>query len=173
MSSYLPSPAVSPSAADIDAFRNAAVRANPSLDLSGVTLEPRWIGLDAESTHGIFELIRIGDKRGTFTLPWIVERTGTPTPAVGNHLVLVDMDGTPTLLVRVTRVDSAIFGAVTADHTAIDGSPVRDPSVWVPLHTHYWNTHLAPFGLSVSGDMPFWIEEFEVLYDSGHAKRNA
>jgi len=170
MSAYLPSPAVAPSAAALEAFRLAAKSADPSLDLTGIHLEPRWIGLDAESTHSIFELIRMGDKRGTFTLPWIVERTGTPTPAVDNHLVLVDMDGTPTLLVRVTRVDRAVFGAVTADQTAIDGSPVRDPAVWVPLHTQYWNNHLAPFGLTVSTDMPFWIEEFELLYDSGHAQ---
>ncbi len=170
MSNYLPSPAVAPSAATLEAFRVAAKAAKPSLDLDGVSLEPRWIGLDQDSTRAIFQLIRIGDKRGTFTLPWIVERTGTPTPAVGNLLVLVDMDGTPTLLVRITRVDSAVFGAVRAEHTVIDGSPVRDPAVWVPLHTQYWNGHLAPFGLAVSTDMPFWIEEFELLYDSGHAK---
>lgn len=173
MSSYLPSPAIAPSAAALAAFRVAAKTANPSLDLDSNRLEPRWIGLDQDSTHAIFQLIRIGDKRGTFTLPWIVERTGTPTPAVGNLLVLVDMDGTPTLLVRVTRVDHAIFGAVRAEHTAIDGSPVRDPAVWVPLHTQYWNNHLAPFGLAVSADMPFWIEEFELLYDSGHARETS
>ena len=170
MSTYLPSPAIAPSAAALEAFRVAAKAAKPSLNLDAVRLEPRWIGLDQDSTHAIFQLIRTGDKRGTFTLPWIVERTGTPTPAVGNLLVLVDMDGTPTLLVRVTRVDSAIFGAVRAEHTMIDGSPVRDPAIWVPLHTQYWNGHLAPFGLAVSTDMPFWIEEFELLYDSGHAQ---
>lgn len=170
MSTYLPSPARAPSAAALEAFRVAAKTAKPSLNLDGVPLEPRWIGLDQDSTRAIFQLIRIGDKRGTFTLPWIVERTATPIPAVGNHLVLVDMDGTPALLVRVTRVDSALFGSVRAEHTAIDGSPVRDPAVWVPLHTQYWNNHLAPFGLTVSVDMPFWIEEFELLYDSGHAR---
>jgi uncharacterized protein YhfF len=170
VSTYLPSPALAPSATALEAFRVAAMSSKPSLALDGVLLEPRWIGLDQTSTHAIFHLIRIGDKRGTFTLPWIVERTNTPTPAVGNHLVLIDMDGTPTLLVRVTRVDRAIFGAVRAEHTAIDGSPVRDPHVWVPLHTQYWNNHLAPFDLTVSPDMPFWIEEFELLYDSGHAQ---
>jgi len=170
MSTYLPSPALAPSATALEAFRVAAKAVKPSLALEDVVLEPRWIGLDQDSTHAIFHLIRIGDKRGTFTLPWIVERTATPAPAVGNHLVLVDMDGTPTLLVRVTRVDHAVFGAVRAEHTVIDGSPVRDPAVWVPLHTQYWNNHLAPFGLRVSTDMPFWIEEFELLYDSGHAQ---
>lgn len=164
---YLPIPAVAPSAAALAAFAAAARAARPDLQIAVEALEPRWIGLDAETTRQIFELIRAGDKRGTFTLPWIVERTSSPVPRVGQWLVLIDMDGTPVLLTRVTRVEQAVFGAVTAEHTAIDGSPVRDPAVWVPLHTAYWNGHLAPFGLSVSPDMPFWIEEFELVYDSG------
>lgn len=163
---YLPSPAIAPSTTALSAFAAAARAARPDLNYPLEALEPRWIGLDAETTLQIFELIRTGDKRGTFTLPWIVERTGSPVPRVGQLLVLIDMDGTPVLLTRVTRVDRALFGAVTAEHTAIDGSPVRDPAVWVPLHTVYWNGHLAPFGLSVSPDMPFWIEEFELVYDS-------
>lgn len=149
----------------------AAARATrPDLALDEARLEARWIGLDADSTLQIFELIRQGDKRGTFTLPWIVERTGSPVPAVGQLLMLVDITGQPVLLTRVTRVDQAIFGQVRAEHTAIDGSPVRDPAVWVPLHTVYWNQHLAPFGLEVSPDMPFWIEEFELLYDAGNPR---
>jgi len=43
---------------------------------------------------------------------------------------------------------------------------VRDPAVWVPLHTFYWNALLEPFGLTVSDDMPFWVEAFELLYDA-------
>jgi uncharacterized protein YhfF len=81
---------------------------------------------------------------------------------------LVDIDGRPVLLTRVVRVDSAVFGRVEARHTEIDGSPVRDPAVWVPLHTLYWNQHLAPFDLEVSPEMPFWVEEFVLLYDAGN-----
>ena len=166
---YLPMPAVPPSAVALQEFCAAANAACPGLHLPVDAVEVRWIGLDAATTHSIFDLIRIGDKRGTFTLPWIVERTGSPPPAVGNHLVLIDMDGTPVLLLRVTRVSTAMFGAVRAEHTAVDGSPVRDPSTWVALHTRYWNTHLAPFGLAVSPEMPFWIEEFTLIYDGGRA----
>jgi len=165
---YLPSPAVPPSS---EALADFCVAANASLGGQGpdpATVELRWIGLDADSTRQIFDLVRSGDKRGTFTLPWIVERTGSPVPQVGNHLVLIDIDGRPVLLTRVVRVDSALFGAVEARHTVIDGSPVRDPAVWVPLHTAYWNNHLAPFGLEVSPAMPFWIEEFVLLYDAGN-----
>ena len=165
---YLPAPAIAPSAESIQAFCARAQQAKPSLELIADNVEVRWIGLDADSTLQIFELIRACDKRGTFTLPWIVERTGSPVPAVGRLLVLIDMSGKPVLLTRVVRVDSAIFGAVRAEHTVIDGSPVRDPATWVPLHTLYWNTHLQPFGLEVSPDMPFWIEEFELVYDGGN-----
>lgn len=134
-------------------------------DADGVQV--RWIGLDAPSTQAIFELIRIGDKTGTFTLPWIVERTGLAPPAPGQRLLLIDFDGTPTLLLRTEEVREVVFGQVTAADIAIDGSPVRDPAVWKPLHTEYWNALLRPFGLAVGEDMPFWAERFTLLHDAG------
>jgi len=90
------------------------------------------------------------------------------TLIAGGDLSGIDMGGKPVLLTRVVRVDRAVFGAVRAEHTVIDGSPVRDPATWVPLHTFYWNNHLQPFGLEVSPEMPFWIEEFELVYDGGN-----
>lgn len=130
------------------------------------SVQVRWIGLDAPTTRSIFELIRKGDKTGTFTLPWIVERTGLTPPAVGQRMVLIDHDGTPVLLLRTTEVREVVFGRVTAADIAIDGSPVRDPAIWKPLHTDYWNALLQPFGLAVSDDMPFWAERFTLLFDA-------
>jgi uncharacterized protein YhfF len=163
---YLPAGATPPTPQAVDAFLAAAAQACPEVGVAP-SCQVRWIGLDADSTRLILDLIRIRDKTGTFTLPWIVERTGQPTPRAGALLLLIDMDGTPKLLLRTTRVRSALFGQVTAADTAVDGTPVRDPAVWVPLHTRYWNDLLRPFGLAVSDDMPFWIEEFELLYDAG------
>lgn len=130
------------------------------------SVQVRWIGLDAPTTRSIFELIRKGDKTGTFTLPWIVERTGLAPPVVGQRMVLIDHDGTPVLLLRTTEVREVVFGRVTAADIAIDGSPVRDPAIWKPLHTDYWNALLRPFGLTVSDDMPFWAERFTLLFDA-------
>jgi uncharacterized protein YhfF len=137
----------------------AEARSQPALQL-------RWIGLDAPTTRSIFDLIRQGDKTGTFTLPWIVERTGLARPAVGQLLALIDFDGRPVLLLRTAEVREAVFGRVTAADIAIDGSPVRDPAVWKPLHTDYWNALLQPFGLTVSDDMPFWAERFIPVFDA-------
>jgi len=145
-------------------FLDAARAARP--DLQEISAwEVRCIGLDAETTQQIFELIRIRDKTGTFSLPWMVERTDRRVPHVGLCLVLVDMTGRPTLLVRLVAVREALFGQVTEADTAVDGSPVRDPVVWKALHEQYWNSLLAPYGLCVSDQMPFWIESFELLFD--------
>jgi uncharacterized protein YhfF len=160
---YLPEGPARPSAAALEAFWAQARAALPHARLAD-HYQVRWIGLDAPSTRQIFDLIRSGDKTGTFTLPWIVERTGQPKPMVGDCIILIDFDGTPTLLVRLERVHEVLFGQVTADDTAIDGSPVRDLAVWKPLHTQYWGALLKPFGLSVSDDMPFWAERFSVIY---------
>lgn len=163
---YLPEGPAHPTNAALDAFYAKARTANREL-VPGDDYQVRWIGLDADTTRQIFELIRARDKTGTFSLPWVFERTGQPEPQVGDRLILIDMDGRPTLLVRLTRVHTAVFGRVTETDTAVDGSPVRDLAVWVPLHTQYWNQLLRPFGLAVTDDMPFWVEQFELLYDAG------
>ena len=67
-------------------------------------------------------------------------------------------------MVRVTGIEEVAFGDMTAEHTAVDGSPVRALDVWKPLHTAYWNERLQPFDLSVRDDMPVLVEKFDVLY---------
>jgi uncharacterized protein YhfF len=165
---YLPEGCTRPLRADLDAFWAAARARVPAL-AGAPGYQVRWIGLDADSTRAILDLIRARDKTGTFTLHWIPELTDQPVPAVGDCIVLIDIDGTPKLLVRTTRVHSTIFGAVTAADIAVDGSPVRDLAVWKPLHTQYWNAILAPFGRTVADDMGFWVEAFELLYDADAA----
>jgi uncharacterized protein YhfF len=161
---FLPTGCALPDLAELNSFWDDARRA-----LAGVLLpdayQVRWIGLDADTTRQVIELIQAGDKTGTFTLPWIVERTGQPEPAVGDPIILVDFDGHPRLLVRLTGIEEVAFGKITAAHTAIDGTPVRALDVWKPLHTSYWNSMLAPHGLVVTDDMPVWIEPFDLYYD--------
>ena len=154
-----------PSPAAVAAFWARAQSAVPELQ-SAAGCQWRWIGLDAPTTRQIFDLIRVGDKTGTFTLPWLVARGERPPPQVGDSLVLVDYDGTPTLLVRTRRVHTVAFGDMTNEDTAVDGSPVRDIAVWRPLHTAYWGAMLEPYGLAVADDMPVIVEAFELLFDA-------
>lgn len=161
---YLPDGPTRPSPAALDAFWAEARAAHPDAALP-TGYQVRWIGLDRPTTQQIFDLVRRGDKTGTFTLPWIVSRTDQPAPAVGDVVILIDFDGAPVMLVRLERIHEVAFGAITAADTAIDGSPVRDLAVWKPLHTQYWGALLRPFGLQVTPDMPVWVEKFSIVHD--------
>ena len=161
---YLPEGPTRPTREALDAFWEDAREARTDAGL-GESYSVRWIGLDPDSTARIIDLIREGDKTGTFTLPWIVEHTDQPEPKVGDDIILIAFDGTPTLLVKLTEIRTVRFGDTTAADIAIDGTPVRDLAVWKPLHTAYWNSLLEPFGRAVSDDMPFWAEPFALIYD--------
>ena len=163
MEKFLPQGITAPDLGALNEFWKRAVDANEEL-AKETDFRVRWIGLDEETTLQIFALIESGDKTGTFTLPWIVERTAQPTPAVGDDIVLVDIHGVPRQVVRLTRVDTVSFGQITEEHTAIDGPPVRALEVWKPLHFSYWNQMLEPYGLRVRDDMPVWIEPFRFMY---------
>lgn len=160
---YLPAGPDQPSPTAIKKFFDAAEAQNPRAGLNG-NVHVRWIGLDPPSTDQIIDLIKIRDKTGTFTLPWIIARTDNRMPKAGDALVLVDYAGQPALAVKLTRVYETRFGAVTAADTAVDGTPVRDLAVWKPMHTQYWTALLQPFGLTVSDDMPVLIEQFELIH---------
>jgi uncharacterized protein YhfF len=160
---YLPDGPEHPQISDLDAFWRAACESHPVLR-QAPGYQVRWIGLDDESTEQVIELIESGDKTGTFTLPWIIERTDQPDPKVGDPIILIDFRGKPRLLVRLTDVREVTFGTVTQEDTAIDGTPVRALDVWKPLHTRYWGALLEPFDLAVREDMPVLIEPFELLY---------
>jgi uncharacterized protein YhfF len=141
-------------------------QATAELDRPGLPADysVRWIGLDDPTTEEVIELIIAGDKTGTFTLPWLIERTDQPAPTVGDSIILVDFHGRPRLLVRLTEITEVAFGDISAAHTAIDGSPVRDLAVWKPLHTRYWNGLLAPWQLKVDASMPVLVEKFLLLH---------
>ena len=162
---YLPEGPQRPDLAELDEFWQAACSRNQGL-ADGPAYQVRWIGLDHETTEQIIELIVAKDKTGTFTLPWIIDRTDQPDPQIGDPIILIDFAGKPRVLVRLTKIYTVPFGEVTDEDTAIDGSPVRSIDIWRPLHTQYWNALLAPFELEVSDDMPVLIEAFELLEPS-------
>jgi uncharacterized protein YhfF len=159
---YLPEGPKRPKTAELDAFWAGVCEKSPDI-AEGADYQVRWIGLDNDSTEQIIDLILARDKTGTFTLPWLIERTAQPDPQVGDLIILIDFDGKPRVAVRLTHIHTVSFGEITAQDIAIDGSPVRALDIWRPLHTQYWNAMLVPFGLAVSDDMPVLVEAFELL----------
>lgn len=146
---------------DLDPFWNRARAAHSDLPEDH---QVRSLGIDDETTEMIFDFIKAGTKVATFSLPWVMKANGFPDPATGMPLLLTDYRGQPRVVVRLTDVRETTFGEIGPAETSLDGPPVQDPEVWLPLHREYWNGLLGNYGRSCTDDMPVLVEPFEFLY---------
>ena len=149
-----------PNPAVIDAFWERAGEQHADL---GDDYQVRSLGIDAETTTQILEYIKTRDKVATFSLPWVIEANGFPHPEPGTPIVLCDYVGQPHLIVRLTDVRETTFGAIGYAESSLDGPPVQDPDVWIPLHRQYWNGLLVAYGRECTDDMPVLIEPFDYI----------
>ncbi|MGI9232584.1 MAG: ASCH domain-containing protein [Woeseiaceae bacterium] len=152
-----------PSEAAIDRFYAEAERRLLDANLPN-DYQVRWIGADETSTRNILEHIRSGQKTGTVSVPWAIERSGQPVPRTGDAIILINFDGTPAVLIRITAIEEVPYGEITEHHTALDGPRVRALEIWKPLHLGYFNMLLRPYDLVVDDDTPISFENFELLY---------
>ena len=150
-----------PDQGPIDDFWNQAVNFMPTL--SG-DHQVRSIGIDEETTGLIINFIKTGEKVGTFSLPWVMTAENLPMSYKGLPIILLSFDGKPELVVQLTKVFETSFGEIDSGVTCIDGPPVRDPDVWIPLHQNYWNGMLAEYDKVCSDDMPVLVEKFKLVY---------
>ena len=123
----------------------------------------RSLGIDAETTMQILEYIKTRDKVATFSLPWVIEANGFPYSEPGTPIVLCDYVGTPHLIVQLTDVRKTTFRDIGYAESSLDGPPVQNPELWIPLHRKYWNDLLAACGRECTDDMPVLIEPFDYI----------
>ena len=123
----------------------------------------RSLGINAETTTQILEYIKTRDKVATFSLPWVIEENGFPYAEPGTPIVLCDYVGTPHLIVQLTDVRETTFADIGYAESSLDGPPVQEPEIWIPLHRTYWNGLLAAYGRECTDDMPVLIEPFDYI----------
>ena len=149
-----------PNPANMDTFWERSCEQYTGL---GDNYQVRSLGIDAETTTQILDYIKTRDKVATFSLPWVIEANGFPYPEPGIPIVLTDYIGQPHLIVRLTDVRETTFGQIGEAESSLDGPPVQDPEVWIPLHRQYWNGLLAAYGRECTDDMPVLIEPFDYV----------
>lgn len=149
-----------PNPEEIDTFWERACEQYTGL---GDNYQVRSLGIDAETTTQILDYIKTRDKVATFSLPWVIEANGFPYSEPGTPIVLCDYAGIPHLIVQLTDVRVTTFGDISYAESSLDGPPVQDPEVWIPLHCQYWNGLLAAYGRECTDDMPVLIEPFDYV----------
>ncbi len=154
-------PEQNPDSELLNLFWQQAINAVPEIARDH---QVRSIGIDEETIDLIIEFIKTGEKRGTYSLPWLIEAEGYPKTTPNTPIMLVSYDGIPKVVVQITGVYETTFGNISLNDTSLDGPPVRDLDVWIPLHTEYWNGLLSKHNLSCTSDMPVLVEEFKFIY---------
>ena len=154
-------PEQSPDSELLDSFWQQAINAVPEIARDH---QVRSIGIDEETTDLIIEFIKTGEKKGTYSLPWLIEAEGYPKTGPNTPIILVSYDGIPKVVVQITGVYETTFGNICLNDTSLDGPPVRDLDIWIPLHTEYWNDLLSKYNLACTSDMPVLVERFKFIY---------
>lgn len=136
------------------------------LEVSEDFFRVQHFGRDARVANMLINLIAAGEKRGTFTSPWIFEGDPDKTPTIGGYVVITDFDGNPKLLLRTTTLRTMAFDEISERETSVDGPAVRSLDVWRQVHWAYFTRELEDLNLKPAKDMPVTIEEFEVVCEA-------
>ena len=123
----------------------------------------KCFGSDPAMSRLLLDLIRSGQKTGTFGLEWEFEARPADRPEPGDLYVVTDAGGEPGALIRVTGTEVVPFSAIGAAHLQHEGPALREPAAWRKVHWAFWTPALRAMGREPSDDMPVLVQRFEVL----------
>lgn len=138
------------------------------LDAKGVVLPPGPVRLDAygdspELSRELIALILEGRKRAGTSLVWSHEHEGEPLPEVGDVDVVLDHDGNPVVITRVTHVDVRPYDQVDEAYAAIEGEGDGSLAYWRAAHDDFFGRECARLGRLLDGSTPVVCAVFEVV----------
>jgi len=146
-------------------FIEAAQAANPNEPIPS-QIERVWhIGSNQETAKLIINLVRDGEKVGTFRLP-AVDATRAPgeRPEVGGYGILTDYEGMPGVMIKTVSMEQKPYQDISEQDVQIDGPAMRDLEAWRDVHWAHFSNQLKQIGETMSQDEPVTIERWTVVY---------
>lgn len=112
-------------------------------------------------------LIAARRKCGTAHLEMDFARNGVARRQVGDYWVLLNDDGTPMCLVRVTGVEVAPFHLVPEAWAAVEGEGDCSLEWWQEAHRQYYQRQCALWGIDWREDYAVVCERWDLLETAG------
>ena len=141
-----------------------AFKATRTDDVDARFFEVSIFGDNEESADHLADLVVRGVKRATAGLVWSYEATNLSVPKPGDLSIVTMWNGRPRCVIETTRVDIAVFSAVTAEFAAVEGEGDGSLRYWRDVHTAYYARECARIGRTPSDSMPIACERFRVVY---------
>ena len=148
--------------ATVEAFIAAARAALPQEPID--RWQVRGFGNSAEMSNVLIDLIRRGEKTGTFALESEFATRPNDRPVAGACVVVTHFDGLPALLYRLTEVTPVAFEDIGAEHVAVEGPNARNVEVWRQIHWPYFGALLRARNQQPAPRMTILFQRFTLLY---------
>jgi len=132
-------------------------------ETEGRVYRVKRFGDDPAMSRLLLDLIRSRAKTGTFAVDWEFDAAPAGRPRPGDLFIVVDADGEPGALIRITETRVLPFADVGPVEVACEGPALRDVALWRRVHWDYWSRTLQGIGRQPSEDMPILFQRFEVL----------
>lgn len=136
---------------------------NPEVDAAAV-FQTWHFGNSSKLANELVELVLLGKKRATASLPFEYDDRPDQMPTVGTYSVVTNIDGKPRCVVRTTEVRIVPFNEVDAEFAFDEGEGDQSRDHWRGVHWDYFGKQCLEFGKEPSETMQVVCERFELLF---------
>ena len=106
-----------------------------------------------------------GDKRATTGLKCLYELEKEPLPKVGQYSVILDSQGLPHCITRITKIEITPFRDISEEYAFIEGEGDKSLKYWKDAHREIFTRECREdAGIEFNEDMECVCEYFEVVY---------
>lgn len=131
-------------------------------DWPAMIAPPAWaFGADAEQADRLLAQVLAGTKTATTSARSEYD-DGARLPEEGEISILLDGEGAPGALIRVTHVDTVDLGDVDAEFAHLEGEATLEE--WRAAHLGYFSQVTGAPEEQIGPDFPVVLERFEVLF---------
>lgn len=134
------------------------------------TYQVWYFGNTAEMADELLQLVLIGKKCATASLPYEFEDKPEQAPVEGGYSVVTDFEGHPKCVLRTTELRTVPYNEVDARFAFDEGEGDQSLDYWHGVHWDYFSRQCIDLGIHPSETMPVNCEWFELLYPAPDEK---
>ena len=123
-----------------------------------------YFGLGSKDATELCNLVLLGKKTATASLPWEYENKPDDAPFVGGYSVVTDYEGVPQCVLRTIELRVVPFNEVDEKFAFDEGEGDRSLDYWRAVHWDYFSRRCAEMNKEPSDTMPVNCERFELLH---------
>ena len=118
-----------------------------------------------EMADALLDALLRGDKRATTGLKCLYELENEKLPQAGQYSVILDSQGLPRCITRITKTEITPFREITEEYAFIEGEGDKSLTYWRDAHREVFTRECREdFQMDFSEDMECVCEYFEVVY---------